>query len=249
MGRGKEPPRPYALQPPANNHTRFTAGDELVWGFTLFGKAERYVPYLVVALQEIGEMGHGEEGRPGRVALCDIWAVNPLAGDACRVAEGRRADLRVPHLGIDHHQVLARARNMGGPALTMRLRTPARLIEQNRPVRRLTLQTLLRRIVGRLADLGTAYGDGPPFLAIDNLLALAERARVTADGTVWRDVESPSSRLQRTTPIGGLVGTLRLEGDFDGELAPLLSWLIWGSLVGVGKDTTKGNGWIAIEPN
>jgi hypothetical protein len=38
--------------------------------------------------------------------------------------------------------------------------------------------------------------------------------------------------------MGGLVGSVVLEG----ELGPLLPWLVWGTLVQVGKDASMGNG-------
>jgi hypothetical protein len=46
----------------------------------------------------------------------------------------------------------------------------------------------------------------------------------------------------RALPIGGLVGTI----SFQGELAPLLPWLLWSRLLGVDKDVTKGNGVIDV---
>ena len=48
-------------------------------------------------------------------------------------------------------------------------------------------------------------------------------------------------RRQRT-PIGGLVGQVTLAGD----LAPLRELLVWGSLIHVGKNAVKGDGWYMI---
>jgi hypothetical protein len=45
-------------------------------------------------------------------------------------------------------------------------------------------------------------------------------------------------------PMGGLVGSVTLEG----ELEPFLPWLVWGSLTHVGKDAAMGNGQLRLEP-
>ena len=43
--------------------------------------------------------------------------------------------------------------------------------------------------------------------------------------------------------MGGLVGEVTLEG----ELGPFLPWLVWGTLVHVGKDAAMGNGQFRLE--
>ena len=53
---------------------------------------------------------------------------------------------------------------------------------------------------------------------------------------------SYSSRSRQRTPIGGLVGQVTLAGD----LAPLRELLVWGSLIHVGKNAVKGDGWYRI---
>ena len=58
----------------------------------------------------------------------------------------------------------------------------------------------------------------------------------------WVDVVSYSSRTRTRTPIGGLVGQVTLVGD----LAPLRELLVWGSLIHVGKNAVKGDGWYTI---
>ena len=43
--------------------------------------------------------------------------------------------------------------------------------------------------------------------------------------------------------MGGLRGDVVLVGD----IAPLLPWLIWATLVHVGKDASMGNGALRVE--
>jgi hypothetical protein len=141
-------------------------------------------------------------------------------------------------------QVNAVACEMPTKTVTLRLQTPLRLVSDGVLVHRLTFATLIRRIIGRLADLSGAYGTMPLTGDLVPLLTAADQIMVTHDATRWLDVTSHSSRLQRSTPIGGLVGVI----GFTGNLAPFLPFLIWGELVQLGKDTTKGNGLYQILP-
>jgi len=42
--------------------------------------------------------------------------------------------------------------------------------------------------------------------------------------------------------FGGLIGQVTLEGDLE----PLRKLLVWGSLIHVGKNAVKGDGWYTI---
>ena len=112
-------------------------------------------------------------------------------------------------------------------------------------------RVLVARLVQRLHALGQAFGAGDtPGLPGDDpqaLLASAAAITLQADETAWVDQWSPSRRLRRTTPIGGFVGRAGWEGELA-AIRALLPLLLWGSLVHVGKDTVKGNGWYDLAP-
>lgn len=240
--RGREIPRPFALEPQSGSQRVFQPGDPLQFELLLFGSAIRYVPYIAVAARGLEWLGRTEGHPGGRIAFEEIWAVNGIDGAAHRVAEHRSASLRMPAVPITHGQIVARVAEWGTDTLTIRLRTPLRLVENGNLVRHLGFPTVLRRTIRRLTDLSATYGNGPLSMDFAPLLAAAESVQVTTDRTHWVDVESPSSRLQRTTPIGGLLG----EISFAGDLRPFLPWLVWAETMHLGKDTTKGNGWIQI---
>jgi hypothetical protein len=154
----------------------------------------------------------------------------------------------------------------------MELVTPTRLIERDRLVKQdgLSFGALLGRLLERLSALFGRYGDatgegagagdgvglmvgGPvdavpdkggsrPF-EVSSLLRLAAEVRIVERHLVWRELFRASGRHGRMVPMGGLVGEVILEGD----LAPFLPWLVWGSLVHVGKDAAMGNGQFGVE--
>lgn len=251
--RGREVPRPFALRPPLDGGRVVQPGERFTFGLTLIGEqALRLLPYLVLGLRRVGDIGMGRsvvadgatEGTPrrGRFQVEALVQVNPFSGARQTVMRVGDALVTLPDAPVTHAQVLAWCAARGSISrLTLRLRTPLRLVVDGRLVQRITFPVLMQRVCRRLTDLERSYGavDGLDFCKV---LAQAAEVEVVEDRTRWLDLESKSSRQGRTVPIGGLVGSI----SFTGELTPLLPWLVWAELVGVGKDVTKGNGVIEL---
>ncbi len=251
--RGREVPRPFALRPPLDGGRVVQPGERFTFGLTLIGEqALRLLPYLVLGLRRVGDIGMGRPvvtdggggavARRGRFQVEALVQVNPLTGARQAVMRAGDALVTLPDAPVTHAQVLEWCAARGPVSrLTLRLRTPLRLVVDGKPVRRLTFPLLMQRVCRRLTDLERSYGavDGLDFR---DVLARAVDVEVVDDHTRWLDLESKSSRQGRTVPIGGLVGSVGLTGD----LTPFLPWLVWADLVGVGKDVTKGNGVIEL---
>jgi hypothetical protein len=216
----------------------------LSFDLALFGSGIRYVPHLVLALQSVRNIGAGRATQSApQLALHAIWNVNDFTGEAHRVAGAHQLGIEMPRLPVGQSHILARACAMPAGPLTIQLRTPLRLTAQQDLVHHITFAVFLRRIINRLQSLTTNYGNAPIDGDLAPLLACADGVKTIRDNTRWQDVASHSSRLQRATPIGGLVGSI----TFGGDLAAFLPWLLWGELVQIGKDTSKGNGWYGIQ--
>jgi hypothetical protein len=172
-------------------------------------------------------------------------------------------------LPVDDGQVTEEAallaRRGGDHRLRLALVTPTRLIERDRLVKHDTFEfaPFLARLLERLSALFGRYGDEMvreeeaaqddragagrgvarrPFEAAA-LLRAAGEVRIAERRLVWRELFRASGRHGRMVPMGGLVGEVVLEGD----LGPFLPWLVWGSLVHVGKDAAMGNGQFGLE--
>lgn len=240
-------PRPYVTRPPRDGARTYAPGEPLQFGLALFGTAAALYPYVVMAAHELERGGLGlrlpeNGGRRGALRLSAIAAVNPLTGERQTLYTGDGGQVRQPGLAVDAAAVRAFAATLPPDRLTLHLHTPMRLIEQERLLKRIALRPLIQRLMRRLDDLAIAYGDGPLGIDFRALLAVAEGAQVVEDRTRWVDVVSVSHRHGRRTPIGGLVGS----ATFAGDLGPLRELLVWGSLVHVGKNCVKGDGWYDI---
>ena len=248
--RGDDVPRPYTVQPPLEPVQRYEEGDPLEFGVTLYARALSHLPYLIVAVRGLERQGLGAKapGRDGRwrrgsFRVERIVATDPLDGRTELVMEAGDNLVHMPDFGVTHPAVLARAEAMGEPErLSLRFLTPTRIVDGGRLVHRPEFRPLAQRLIERVSSLWEHYAGESPPLNFPALMAAAEQVRTVEDGTRWVELESYSSRRDLRTPIGGFVGA----ATFQGPLAPLLPWLIWGEYTHVGKNAVKGDGWYRI---
>ena len=241
--RGAEVPRPFALEPIVNGKTRYEAGETFSFGLTLFGQALSLFPYVILAVQRMGEIGMGNRTlAPGHFTLQEIWSENPLAGIQKRIFVKDNSMVNVPDIPITHSDVLGFCSALPQDEVRLDLLTPMRLVIRGSLVQWLSFRSLMQRLLRRLTDLYHHCCGEKLELDFAGLLAEAEKVRVVEDKTRWLDLASFSSHRQTKTPIGGLVG----EIAFDGNLEPFLPFLVWGQFTHVGKDVTRGNGWYQI---
>jgi hypothetical protein len=246
--RGQDVPRPYVLRAPTQGALTYAPGQTLEFELATFGQALGVFPYALLGIQEMGQRGLGA-GRQGSFHLSEVWAENPLAGRQERIYRREDGVVHTPALPVDAAQVAveaaALARRGGSRRLRLSLRSPTRLVEGGRLVKpeAFELRTLLARLLERLDALGDRYGAGPLGRAFAPVLGQAAAVRITERQLVWRELFRASGRHRAQLPMGGLLGHVVLEGD----LSPLLPWLVWGSLVHVGKDATMGNGALRLD--
>ncbi len=247
--RGRDLPRPYAVDPPLDGRTVLARGEALTFGLTLFARALQLFPYVIQALRALEEVGLGkrlpaEGGRRGRVRLVSALATNPLTGARQAVLSPGERLVQVPDIPVTQAQVEAMAARWAGGRLALGFLTPTRLVERGRLLKAPEFGPLFHRLWQRLGDLSREFAGAEPDRDEGyRLVGLAREVRLVEDCTRWIELQSYSTRLRRTTPISGLVGRAVYEGD----LAPFLPTLIWGQLAHVGKDAVKGNGWYTLE--
>ncbi len=244
---GAQRPRPYVLRPPTDHVRHYAPGAALTFGLALIGPVARLFPYLVMAAQAIEQSGLGRRlpangGRRGALQLAAIAAINPLTGARQPLYQRDHAQVQRPGLPIFAADVAAYAATLPADRLTLQFRTPLRLIDGDRLVKRFDPRPFVQRLAWRLDQLAVAYGGGVPLCDRAALTAQLDHLTLVDDQTSWVDVVSYSSRSRQRTPIGGLVGSITLAGD----LAPLRDLLVWGSLIHVGKNVVKGDGWYTI---
>lgn len=248
--RGVNPPRPFAIRPPLNFDDQlrlmYRSGEPLFFGVNLYGDAEQLFPYVCQAVYKIGQIGVGY-GR-GRFLLRRARAVNPFTGQIQVLFDEARLRT-LPGVPITHEVIAAAVRMWPKNQIRLKWLTPCELTEQKRPARTLHPHILIGRLIERAQLLEMHYTPEPQeaYLWRELHLNLQERAqavRLTKDATHWVHVMSGSRRADALKPISGVVG----ETTYAGELGEMIYWLAWGSVLHVGKNVVKGNGWYEIVP-
>jgi hypothetical protein len=187
------------------------------------------------------------DGRRGTFRIRQVWAENPLTGERCEVLRQGETMVQVPDVPITNQQISEEVNQRISegcypPSATIELLTPTRLVDDGQLVKRMAFRPFIQRLHGRLKQLSAEYSDTPLGFDLRTVMAQAEAVRVVRDETRWVELESYSTRLERATPLGGLMGQITFEGD----LTPFWEWLVWGQFTHVGKDAVKGNGMYRI---
>jgi hypothetical protein len=266
--RGQDRPRPFTVQPPAQDEAfaghfweredgsgvfRYELGETLGFGLTLYAQAMQLFPYVVLALQEFEEGGLGRKceqydgrWRRGRLAVREVWAENPLTSERQPVLREGSRQVHVPDVPVTHAQIMQMANGEWGMGnLTMRFVTPTRLVDRGHLLKpeMFRFRPFLQRLLERLESLSGAFCETPLDVDFPALLAEADAVQVVERRLSWEEVCSYSTRRRAESPLGGLVGWVTLAAA---DWRPFLPWLLWGQFVHVGKDAVKGNGWYEV---
>lgn len=241
--------RPFALQPPLTSQNVFEPGESFAFGITLFGNQIVYLPYLILAVQAVGEDGlgaRGADGRRGRFQLEHIESVHLLNGARETLWSSGSAFVQTTTLPITHVDVLKAARELERQLQAYQNRlavvflTPTRLIQAGHTVKSANFFPFVKQVVLRVLDLCAQYGEGRPDIVLKrHIFPAADAVQLVRDETEWWDVAGYSSRLGRAQRLGGLIGTAIYQTR---AWSTLLPWLMWGTIVQVGKNVVKGCG-------
>jgi hypothetical protein len=183
----------------------------------------------------MAEAGLG--ARRARFALDRVLARNPEGGWVVLRDAGRWAGRDVPPPSEPLQNGLP------GDRLLLRIQTPLRLPVRGNLATGFSVRDLAFPMVRRVLELATFHVPGAtPDWTFRPLLEHAGTIRVAATDLRWFDCQRYSNRQERKVDMGGLLGSMELEGD----LAPLASLLRTAELVHVGKGATFGLGKVEV---
>lgn len=252
--------RPYSFIPPLTDQNIFKPADRFRFAVNIFGDAERFIPYIVLAVGQMGQhQGLGKKihktksanGRKkaqwqrGKYQLVNIDAVNPITGEIQTVLAEGDTSVQTPVKPITHAQIVTRAETAipTNGRLALEFLTPTRIIHHKKLMHRPEFTPLFSRILSRITAIGQQYADNAPMDqdTYARLVSLAETVQLQNDATRWWDVSGHSTRLHREQKMGGFIGTAVYFAKAE-TWRTLLPWVLWGSVVQVGKNTVKGEG-------
>jgi len=232
------PPKPYMLVPPLTAQTRFSKGDEVELGVTLFGEARQHFMTVFAALEKLGSTSGISNGK-GKFIVREVSQVTHTG--LLQIFNGDQwPDAAQPVSAADIFTVTPSAASK----ITIETLTKLRLKDHGQLVRKqLSLAVLTDRLIGRINTLSAMYCGGlilPPEEKTA-LVTLARTATIKRDNTRWEDWNG--SDKYGAIKFGGLAGSIA----YVNVPAVLLPWLNLGQWIGVGGKTSFGLGSYSLE--
>lgn len=225
-------PQPYVIEPPEGGARQLHAGQRFSFGLVLVGKALNLLPTVRQAWQNALLTGLG-------AGLASCTLIEFKNEDSPQRPPDKRSVLS------NQEQAEADTPNMQQARL--HFYTPLRLQVQGRPVRdarQLSARDLLIALARRHQLLCDVHlGPQAPQHDFAALSAQAQSITLKPGQMRWFDWGRYSQRQQQEMKLGGLLGSLTLQGD----LTPFLYLLYLGQWLHVGKNASFGLGGYTLD--
>jgi len=233
MRRYPSAPHPFAIStplPPPKPIERYELG------ITLFGRANHYLAYITLALQEVGS-----KGLWSKVQL-ELEGVDqePQPGSPWE-------PIRLGESQLNPFPPCSPIAPSPPPQTRVHLLTPLRLRHNDRYVtpERFHFSDLFRNLLRRISLISYFHTDQPLEAPFRELVEQSQRIEITDPQLRWLDWKRYSSRQEAVMEMGGLVGSFTVA---TGQLGPLWPYLFLGQWTQAGKGTSMGLGQYVLEP-
>lgn len=231
-------PHPFVLEPAEDALRPAPAEGPYPLGLVVVGRAHRYLPYLIAALERAGRDGVGVRRTP--------YVLGPVereerigAGVFHRVGEGLGAMERCAPQTLD-----ADAPPEG--EVDIEILTPLRVVRDGALVGAdaLRFADLFGSVLRRCSSLAYFHCDAELALPFRELTEAARGVHWDPD-LAWREWTRYSSRQGTRVRMGGVIGRARLPGS---SLTPFWPLLRLGEVVHAGKGAVMGLGRYRLRP-
>lgn len=230
-------PHPFALEVEAAEQL-IPPGEKCELGFTLFGRGNQYLPYVVYALERVAERGLG----PGKGKLQLVSVLQEQ-----RTGCGQWDAIYAPEAALDPFPPASPVVPELPATLRFRLQTPLRLKGDGTPlgVQAFAFGPFFSNLLRRVSMLTYFHTDTPLDTDFAALTRSARGVVIREARLAWSEQHRHSSRQGREIPLGGLVGEFTVEGRDAKTFWPIL-WL--GQYTHAGAAAVMGLGAYRIEP-
>jgi hypothetical protein len=255
LSKNQDTPRPFIFGPPLNSRTTYRRGEAFHFSLTLLGKAVDYLPYFVLAFRELGREGIGLNRAPCELEWVEAltpedadFEAAPASPSKAQVIYSREEDLfRQPAAFTLADWVRPRLLQWTNTnrRITISFLTPTYLKFKEQAVLKPDFHHVFKRVRDRLNALCTFFGPGPIDADFKGLGERAERVRTVKADVRWLERSRRSSKTGQRHELSGFVGECIYEFPPDEKETcnlELLTWIICGELLHVGRHTPWGNG-------
>jgi len=232
-------PNPFVIEPFPDSKQVYLSGDLLRFRVILIGKAIQHFPYFVYAFRELGKRGIGKER--GHYILRNVFS-EKLDGRKRQIYHCKAKDLKTPYKEISGKKLL---QTFSAPddILKCFFISPTRIQYDGSISTKIDFHILIRNLLRRISLLSYFHCDLKLDIDFSMLIEKAQSIKTTQHELEWYNWTRYSSRQKKRMNLGGLVGTVVYQGDFQ----DFLQYLLCGQYIHVGKNATFGLGKYIIQ--
>ncbi len=230
-------PHPFVIEPPNGGRRTYETGEQLDFRLVLIGRAVDYLPYFVYSFHQLGKMGIGKGRGKFRLEKVIHESVPADAEEPGTVIyEGRNGTLIPPEAPVSWPEIID---PKSPDRLHISFLTPTRIKYQGRLTRDLEFHVFFRNLLRRISLLSYFHcGQRLDDSEFRELIDRAKEVRTVKHGLYWHDWNRWSNRQGTRMKMGGFMGEITYEGDFE----PFWPYIRLGEYVHVGKGSSFGLG-------
>jgi CRISPR-associated endoribonuclease Cas6 len=247
-------PHPFIITPPLEEKREYREGETICFRLTLIGKSIDYLPYFIYTFDELGLMGIGK-GK-GKYQLEEVIAITP--GGRSKV-EGERGNEQGEWRKVKGEEAIpiysGKDKILHSNYKIMQIEdlltfdltpftldlifvTPTRLKFDGKLSPTLEFHILIRNLLRRVSLLSYFHCDRELNLDFKGIIEKSREIKVGKSNLHWFDWERYSNRQDTKMMLGGFIGSVTFEGNFE----QFLQYLLLGEYIHVGKGTSFGLG-------
>jgi len=233
-------PRPFLLEVEFSKRADLKASEKVSFDIWLIGSADNYAPFVIYAADRMAWQGLGAARIPCKLASARV--VNP-DGSTHPILKGGKA---VGLLGGSLHALgkwPSGVETIQDDFVSLDFKTPLRIKREGKLKNTLPFSTFVEHLDRRVRFLASLYGTAAGERPNDKLIALSSEVRTLHSTLRWFDWERYSARQETTMKLGGLIGSIRYNGDLN----PFKPLIHAGAILHIGKGTSFGLGKFVVK--
>ncbi|MGA1871275.1 MAG: CRISPR system precrRNA processing endoribonuclease RAMP protein Cas6 [bacterium] len=227
-------PHPFVIDVLMNDHHADAA---IRFGLILIGRATDYLPYFIYAFEELGRIGIGREKR--NFQLIDVIEELPHTQEQYGrrvVYKGTNKMLEKIHQPVGWNDII---RIPPSDSIHLSFLTPTRLKYQNHFTKELEFHIFFRNLLRRISLLSYFHcGYKLDDREFKTLITQAHDIEIAKRSLYWEDWERYSNRQAARMKMGGFMGEITYEGQFE----PFWPYIALGEYIHIGKGSSFGLG-------
>lgn len=233
----KEIPRPFVIEPPYTEKQIYTEREIFPVRLILIGKSIEYFPYFFLSFSSLGETGLGPNRK--KYSIKSVFQVYP---QNILLYTENSEELKKPEVSpFTFKEKMSRKVSQ----ITLNFISPARIKINGRLISVPEFHHIIRALIHRITLLSFYWCDVKMEYDWKNLIEEATDIKIKKCELKWVEWERFSSKQKTKMKFGGFKGKITYTGNFE----KFFPFLLLGSHIHIGKNTTFGLGKYCIEKN